>query len=113
MSVRTRYSGVRSRPHELHTPSVRSRISSTPDTTLVAHTEACYGFYDEGRAVEEIGVPALVVHGDADLIVPVENGRMLAARLPNAQYVELKRRGHNLMLEDPETFTSLVLDYLT
>jgi pimeloyl-ACP methyl ester carboxylesterase len=85
----------------------------TPDTTLVAHTEACYGFYDEGRAVEEIGVPALVVHGDADLIVPVENGRMLAARLPNAQYVELKRRGHNLMLEDPETFTSLVLDFLT
>jgi pimeloyl-ACP methyl ester carboxylesterase len=37
---------------------------------------------------------------------------MLAARLPNAKYVELAGRGHNLMLEDPETFNSLVLAFL-
>jgi pimeloyl-ACP methyl ester carboxylesterase len=89
------------------------REHPTPTATLIAHTQACYGFYDEGCAVEEIAVPALVLHGDADLIVPVENGRMLAARLPNADYVELPGRGHNLMLEDPETFSSLVLGFLT
>jgi 3-oxoadipate enol-lactonase len=81
--------------------------------TIEAHAEACYGFYASGCDVERIEAPALVVHGDEDLIVPVENGRALAARLPNARYVELAGRGHNLPLEDPETFNALVLDFLS
>ena len=84
----------------------------TPYETLEAHAAACYRFYDEGCAVEQIAAPALVVHGDEDLIVPVENGRLLASRLPNVRYVELPRRGHNLMLEDPQTFARLVLEFL-
>jgi 3-oxoadipate enol-lactonase len=84
----------------------------TPYETLEAHADACYRFYAEGCHAEEIGARALVVHGDEDLIVPVENGRMLAARLPNAKYVELPGRGHNLMLEDPETFVGLVREFL-
>jgi 3-oxoadipate enol-lactonase len=84
----------------------------TPYEAIEAHAAACYRFYDEGCEVERIAVPALVVHGDEDLIVPVENGRMLAGRLANAEYVELRGRGHNLMLEDPETFVSLVRGFL-
>jgi 3-oxoadipate enol-lactonase len=84
----------------------------TPFKTIEAHALACYAFYDEGCDVERIEAPALVIHGDADLIVPVENGRMLAARLPNARYVELAARGHNLPLEEPETFNELVLEFL-
>jgi 3-oxoadipate enol-lactonase len=80
--------------------------------TIEAHANACYGFYNEGCEVERIDVPALVIHGDEDLIVPVENGRMLAERLPNARYVELRGRGHNLPLEDPETVNRLVLEFL-
>jgi pimeloyl-ACP methyl ester carboxylesterase len=84
----------------------------TPIETIQAHMAACYRFYDEALDVERIDAPALVVHGDDDLIVPVENGRMLAQRLPNARYVELARRGHNVMLEDPEAFNALVLGFL-
>jgi pimeloyl-ACP methyl ester carboxylesterase len=80
--------------------------------TIEAHANACYGFYADGCDVERIDVPALVIHGDEDLIVPVENGRMLAERLPNARYVELGGRGHNVPLEDPETLNRLVLDFL-
>ena len=80
--------------------------------TIDAHGAACQRFYDEGCAVESIEAPALVVHGDADRILPVENGRRLAARLPNARYVELPGAGHNLPLEDPETFNQTVLDFL-
>jgi pimeloyl-ACP methyl ester carboxylesterase len=84
----------------------------TPDVTLDAHVQACYRFYERGCEVEQIAAPALVVHGDADVIVPVENGRMLASRLPSARYVELPGRGHNLQLEDPATLNGLVLDFL-
>jgi 3-oxoadipate enol-lactonase len=85
----------------------------TADATLDAHVQACYGFYARGCTVEHIDVPALVVHGSEDLIVPVENGRLLASRLPNVEYVELAGVGHNLQLEVPETFNELVLEFLT
>jgi 3-oxoadipate enol-lactonase len=84
----------------------------TPRRTIDAHTQASYGFYEAGIEVERVEAPTLVVHGDADLIVPVENGRELARRLPNARYVELPGRGHNLMLQDPEMFNELVLEFL-
>jgi pimeloyl-ACP methyl ester carboxylesterase len=84
----------------------------TPYDLLEAHAAACYAFYAEGCVVERISVPALVVHGDQDLIIPVENGRMLANRLSRVEYVELAGRGHNLMLEDPDTFARLVLEFL-
>lgn len=85
----------------------------TPDLTLDAHLRACYGFYARGCEVERIDMRALVLHGDADVIVPVENGRMLASRLPNARYVELPGRGHNVPLEDPATFNRHVLEFLS
>jgi 3-oxoadipate enol-lactonase len=84
----------------------------TPNETIETHVAACYRFYDEDSDVERIEAPALVIHGNDDVIVPPENGRMLANRLPNARYVELEGRGHNVVLEDPETFNELVLDFL-
>jgi 3-oxoadipate enol-lactonase len=80
--------------------------------TLEAHAAACYGFYAEGCDAESITMPALVVHGEEDLIIPVENGRRLAERLPHVQYVELPGHGHNIMLEDPGTFVRLVVEFL-
>lgn len=80
--------------------------------SLEAHVAACYDFYAAARVVERIEVPALVIHGDQDLIVPVENGRLLASRLPDARYVELPGRGHNLVLEEPDTIGGLVLEFL-
>jgi pimeloyl-ACP methyl ester carboxylesterase len=53
-----------------------------------------------------------VIHGSEDLIVPVENGRRLAERLPNAEYLELPGRGHNLPLEEPGTFADAVRGFL-
>ena len=85
----------------------------TPMKTIETHMAACYAFYDEGVEVERIAAPALVVHGAEDVIVPPENGRILARRLPNARHVELEGRGHNVVLEDPETFNELVLDFLS
>jgi pimeloyl-ACP methyl ester carboxylesterase len=80
--------------------------------TIAAHADACYRYYAEGIEVERIAVPALVVHGDEDRIVPVENGRALATRLRAAEYVELAGAGHNLPLEEPEAFVQLVEDFL-
>jgi pimeloyl-ACP methyl ester carboxylesterase len=84
----------------------------TAAETIDAHIDASYGFFDRGLEVERITAPALVIHGSDDVIVPPENGRTLARRLPDARLVELEHRGHNLQLEDPDTFNALVLDFL-
>jgi pimeloyl-[acyl-carrier protein] methyl ester esterase len=49
----------------------------------------------------KIGQPTLVIHGDADAIVPIARGRELAAALPNAKLVVLKGAGHVPTLTRP------------
>ena len=41
-------------------------------------------------------VPTLVIHGDADILVPVENGRRVAAAIPGARLMEMEGMGHDL-----------------
>ena len=41
-------------------------------------------------------MPTLVIHGNADPLVPVEAGRDTAAAIPGAKYVEIDRLGHDL-----------------
>jgi pimeloyl-ACP methyl ester carboxylesterase len=44
----------------------------------------------------QLNVPALVIHGDADILVPVENGRNVAAAIPGARLLEIKGMGHDI-----------------
>jgi pimeloyl-ACP methyl ester carboxylesterase len=49
--------------------------------------------------VEGLGrvkVPTLVIHGTGDVLVPVENGRRVAAAVPGARLIEFEGMGHNL-----------------
>lgn len=64
--------------------------------------------YDsEGRA-PRIRVPALVVHGAHDAIIPAEHGRRLAAALAGpVEHVELPRAGHNDLLGHPEAWREI------
>jgi 3-oxoadipate enol-lactonase len=86
---------------------------AAPHRTTAAHTRACLGFYAAGAEVERITVPALVVHGSDDRIVPVDNGRRLAARLPRADYVELPGFGHDLAQEAPDELAALIDAFLS
>ncbi len=46
--------------------------------------------------------PVVIVHGDADALIPVERGREMKAALPAAHYVEVPGAGHLPMMENPE-----------
>jgi pimeloyl-ACP methyl ester carboxylesterase len=85
----------------------------TPQECWRAQYEACWRFVRELRPVEEISAPTLVVHGDADRVVPYENGVDLARRLPDAELITLAGAGHLLFLEEPERFNGMVTSFLT
>ncbi len=58
------------------------------------------------QRLAHVRVPTLVVHGLDDPLVPVENGRRVAAAVPGARLLEFVGMGHNL----PERYWPAVLD---
>jgi pimeloyl-ACP methyl ester carboxylesterase len=60
----------------------------------------------------DISVPTLVVHGDQDPLVPVQNGRYLAAHIPGARLIEYPRTGHIPIVERGEEYDRDVLAFL-
>jgi pimeloyl-ACP methyl ester carboxylesterase len=84
----------------------------TPVESWLAQVAAADRYREVGVEVERIDVPALVVHGELDRVVPVSNGRLLAARMPRAELVLLPNHGHAPMLEEPGPFGELVCAFL-
>lgn len=84
----------------------------TPADSWLAQYQACAEYVEHGVEVERIEVPALVIHGEQDAVVPFGNGLMLARRLPQAELVSLPRAGHLPFLEDPAGFAGLVREHL-
>ncbi len=48
------------------------------------------------ESLQRVRVPTLVIHGLDDVLVPVENGRMVAAAVPGARLLELEGMGHDI-----------------
>lgn len=68
--------------------------------------------WDAWDRLGEISCPTLILHGTADRIVPVENGRLLAERIPGAELVLLQGAGHVYHSERPEEADAAVLSFL-
>ena len=62
--------------------------------------------------VDEIDVPALVVHGDEDTSIPVEKGRETAEALPDARIEVVEEAGHSSNLEQPDTVNEALQEFL-
>jgi pimeloyl-ACP methyl ester carboxylesterase len=56
--------------------------------------------------LSRVSVPTLVIHGLDDVLIPVENGRLVAAAVPGARLVEFETMGHNVS----ERFWPEILD---
>ena len=84
----------------------------TPPECWRAQYDACWRFVEQVSPVEEIESPTLVVHGDADRVVPYENGVELARRIPGSTLVPFPGGGHLLFLESADRFNAIVAEFL-
>ena len=73
----------------------------TPAEVWREQYEECEKYLLAGCDIERLTAPALVLHGGADRVLPVENGRALANALPAAVYQEYPAAGHLLHIEEP------------
>ena len=63
--------------------------------------------------VAKIDVPALILHGTGDRILPIEStGRPFHALLPSAEYVEIEGAPHGLLWTHAEEVTAALLSFL-
>lgn len=62
--------------------------------------------------LSSIVAPTLLIWGRDDVITPPEVGEEFARRMPNAYLSFIDRCGHAPMIEHPEVFNNLMLDFL-
>jgi len=83
------------------------RVSAAPE--VAARIQSANDNMDVSKLLPQVHVPTLVLHVREDGIVPFEEGRRLAASIPNARFVSLEGRNH-LMLEDEPAWTRFVTE---
>jgi pimeloyl-ACP methyl ester carboxylesterase len=69
--------------------------------------------HDVAARLGAIAVPTLVIHGDSDPLVPLENGRRLAAHIPGAELIVYEEVGHIPEVECFERFNNDLLSFLS
>ena len=75
------------------------QISVSPEN-LVKTMRACDDI-NVRPLLPKISVPTIVFHSDRDRIAPPEEGRILAAEIPGAQFVPLPSANHILLSDEP------------
>ena len=63
--------------------------------------------------LRQVQIPTLVLHSRGDDVVPISEGRLLAAEIPGAQFVELDSKNHVLLEAEPawNRFCDEVLEF--
>jgi pimeloyl-ACP methyl ester carboxylesterase len=73
--------------------------------------QAAVKFNTEDR-LGEIRSPTLIVSGDSDVIVPVENSYNLAKQIPNAEIRLVSGGSHTFFIEQADEFNQVLTEWL-
>jgi 3-oxoadipate enol-lactonase len=69
--------------------------------------------HDVARRLGEITAPTLVIHGDADPLVPLANGEYLAEHIPGARLIVYPGVGHIPEVECDQVFNDDLIAFLS
>ena len=107
-------------------PDYRARMDEADEAAIVdlergnrttwagaMRQEAAAGDDRVSSRLAEVRTPTLVIHGDADVAVPLEQGQALAAGIPGARFVALPGVGHRPWVERPDATIGAILAFLT
>ncbi len=81
------------------------RVSTSPENA--ARLMELRDDLDIRPLLSQVSTPTLVMHCDRDRAIPAENGRAIAAAIPNARYVSLPGANHLMLEQEPAWATFL------
>lgn len=79
---------------------------------LLACFQTLVGRDDITERLGEIPMPALVVHGEADVAIPMERAEIMRERLPNARLEKIPGAGHAANLTHPDPVNAAIAGFL-
>lgn len=78
----------------------------------VLHQSEAIRDFDVYARLPEIKKPTLILHGSGDRIIPAENARILASRIPGAELVIFEGKGHGYYIETADDVNRTILGFL-
>ena len=86
-------------------------LPPTPPETAHHAMAGLVGWTSHER-LPEIAAPTLILHGDRDVLIPVDNAYVLAERIPGSRLHIVPGAGHGYPAQDPVGVHGLVTDFL-
>jgi pimeloyl-ACP methyl ester carboxylesterase len=83
----------------------------TPWETISRHFVAMQAF-DTYERLPQVQAPTLIIHGDKDLLMPVENAEVLQKRINGSQALILPGVAHMFFWEKPEESAGAIVEFL-
>jgi len=74
--------------------------------------QACM-MHNTGSRLKQINTPTLVLHGKNDILIPPENGEILANLIPGAEFRYFDEPGHWVFSPDDKLISKTIIDFLT
>jgi pimeloyl-ACP methyl ester carboxylesterase len=68
--------------------------------------------HDACSRLQNISSPTLILTGSEDVLIPPENAKVMAQRIPDARMISIDDGGHLFLIEQSEQFNEAVIDFL-
>jgi pimeloyl-ACP methyl ester carboxylesterase len=68
--------------------------------------------FDSYDKLPKIKAPTIVLAGKKDVLLPWENSKILAERIPGAKLVTFEESGHGMISQNAEKFAQAVIEFL-
>ncbi|HSK87533.1 MAG TPA: alpha/beta hydrolase [Anaerolineales bacterium] len=80
----------------------RQSMERQPPAAYIGALKAMAERVDSTPLLSSFSFPVVLIHGDADQLIPIDRAREVKAALPQAHLVEIRGAGHMPMMENKE-----------
>jgi 3-oxoadipate enol-lactonase len=87
---------------------IAQRLHEPPDRHVYSRQLDIARAHDTAARLSEVTAPTLVIHGNDDRLLPLENGRRLARAVAGARFMPLRGAAHAFATDVPEANLELV-----
>jgi pimeloyl-ACP methyl ester carboxylesterase len=98
------------------TPAVQASVPAAPVEPLLGILQTYLAYHLHGDPIaarlQDIAVPALILHGTADAEIPFEAAEYLHAGLPTAALIPFVGGGHSILVSHGESYRQAIIDFL-
>lgn len=89
---------------------VSMRFPASPD--MMSRQWEAITQHDACGRLQNISSPTLTLTGSEDVLIPPENAKMMAEKIPDARTMAIDNGGHLFLIEQPQQFNTAVIEFL-